>query len=255
MNTVVEAVPAAMPDIPAMLSEGTKPTIVLVHGAFADASGWHGVISLLNRDGYTAIAAANPLRSLAFDAAQLSALIKSIEGEVVLVGHSYAGMVLTEAASGNSNVKALVYVAAFIPDKGESAATLSGKFPGGSLGDTLQQVALPDGGEDLYIQRAKFHAQFAADVPAETAALMAQTQRPITEAALGEACTVTTWRTIPSFTIYGSDDRNIPAAAQVFMAERAKVVRAVEIRGASHVLMISHPNEVADLIEAATEAR
>ncbi|OEO30711.1 alpha/beta hydrolase [Devosia insulae DS-56] len=246
---------AAVLGAPAALAQADKPTIVLVHGAFADASGWNGVISQLNKDGYTTIAAANPLRSLAGDAAELSALVKSIKGDVVLVGHSYAGLVVTEAASGNSNVKALVYVAAFIPDVGESAATLSAKFPGSTLGDTLQPVDLPDGGKDLYIKQAKFPDQFAADVPLDVAALMAQTQRPITEAALGGVSTVASWKTIPSFSIYGSGDLNIPAAAQVFMADRAKVVKAVEIDNASHVLMISHPGEVVELIEAAAKAR
>lgn len=246
---------AAVLGAPAALADTKKPTIVLVHGAFADASGWNDVIARLNRDGYTTIAAANPLRSLAGDAAELSALVKSIKGDVVLVGHSYAGLVVNEAADGNTNVKALVFVAAFIPDIGESAATLSAKFPGSTLGDTLNSVELPGGGKDLYIQPAKFPEQFAADVPLETAALMAQTQRPITEAALGGASTVAAWKTIPSFSIYGSGDLNIPAAAQGFMAERARLVKAIEIDNASHVLMISHPREVTELIEEAATAR
>lgn len=232
-------------------AKSTKPTIVLVHGAFADASGWNGVISRLNKQGYATIAAPNGLRSLASDAAEVAGLIDSIKGDIVLVGHSYGGLVITEAANARPHVKALVYVAGFIPDVGESAATLSGKFPGGTLGDTLQQVPLVDGGVDLYIDQAKFAAQFAADVPLDVARLMAQTQRPITQAALAGASTVAPWKALPSFTIYGSADRNIPPAAQAFMADRAKVVKATEIEGASHVLMISHPAEVAAIIEAA----
>ncbi|HEV2517698.1 MAG TPA: alpha/beta hydrolase [Devosia sp.] len=228
-----------------------KPTIVLVHGAFADASGWGGVIARLNKDGYQTIAAANPLRSVAGDAAALSALVKSIDGEVVLVGHSYGGLVITEAANGNANVKALVYVAAFIPEVGESAFVLSGKFPGSTLGDALQPVPLADGNVDLYIQPPKFHDQFAADVPADATGLMAATQRPVTQAALEELTTVATWKSIPAYTVYGSADHNIPAGVQEFMAERAKVVDAVAIEGGSHALMVSHPDEVAALIEEA----
>ncbi|GLQ57074.1 alpha/beta fold hydrolase [Devosia nitrariae] len=231
--------------------EPAKPTVVFVHGAFADSSGWNGVISQLNRDGYSTIAAANPLRSLGGDAASVSAVLKSIPGEVVLVGHSYGGLLITEAANGNDNVKALVYVAGFIPEAGESAFTLSTKFPGSTLGDALQPVALANGGVDLYIQPAKFHAQFAADIPKDVAALMAATQRPVTQAALSELTTVATWKAVPAFTIYGSDDLNIPAAVQSFMADRAGVVKAVEIPGGSHALMISHPDEVAAIIQEA----
>jgi pimeloyl-ACP methyl ester carboxylesterase len=228
-----------------------KPTIVLVHGAFADASGWNGVISQLNKDGYHTVAAANPLRTLSGDAAAVSALVKSIKGEVVLVGHSYGGLVITEAANGNDNVKALVYVAGFIPEVGESAFVLSGKFPGSTLGDALQPVPLADGNVDLYIQPSKFHDQFAADVPADVTALMAATQRPVTQAALEELTTVATWKSVPSFTVYGSADYNIPAAVQSFMADRAKVGKAVAIEGGSHALMVSHPDEVTGLIEEA----
>ena len=231
--------------------DAAKPTIVLVHGAFADASGWGGVIARLNKDGYQTIAAANPLRSVSGDAAALSALVKSIDGEVVLVGHSYGGLVITEAANGNANVKALVYVAAFIPEVGESAFVLSGKFPGSTLGDALQPVPLADGNVDLYIQPPKFHDQFAADVPADVTALMAATQRPVTQSALEELTTVATWKIVPSYTVYGSADYNIPAAVQEFMAERAKVGNAVAIEGGSHALMVSHPDEVTALIEEA----
>lgn len=234
--------------------DAAKPTIVLVHGAFADASGWNGVIARLNSDGYQTIAAANPLRTLSGDAATVSAVVKSIPGDVVLVGHSYGGLVITEAADGNANVKALVYVAGFIPDTDESAFSLSTKFPGSTLGDALQPVPLPDGNVDLYIQPAKFHDQFAADVSDEVTALMAATQRPVTQAALEELTTVATWKDIPAFTVYGSADYNIPAAVQEFMAERAGVAKAVAIEGGSHALMISHPDEVAALIEEAASA-
>jgi pimeloyl-ACP methyl ester carboxylesterase len=232
-----------------------KPTIVLVHGAFADSSGWNSVVEKLSRDGYRVIAAANGLRSVKKDAVTISAVVRSIKGPVVLVGHSYGGPVITEAANGNGNVKALVYVAAFAPDTGESSLTLSAKFPGSTLGNALMPVALPDGNEDLYIQVDKFHAQFAADVPAAQAHVMALTQRPITLSALGEPSGVVAWKTIPSYMIYGSADRNIPAAVMKFMAERAKAKKTVIVEGASHALMVSQPDKVASLIEDAATAR
>ena len=233
-----------------------KPTVVLVHGAFADASSWNGVIKRLHDKGYTVIAAANELRSVKGDAAAVSSLVKSIHGPVVLVGHSYGGPVISEAASGLANVKALVYVAAFAPDVGENAAELSGRFPGSSPGSALAPpVALADGGKDLYIEQDKFHAQFAADVPAAQASLMAVGQRPVTDAALHEASTSAAWKSIPSWFIYGSADLNIPPAAQAFMAKRAHSRRTVVIEGASHVVMVSHPAEVAALIEQAARAK
>lgn len=229
-----------------------KPTIVLVHGAFADASSWNGVVDILEKDGYPVVAAANPLRGVKNDGDYIAALVSSIGSPVVLVGHSYGGSVISEAAADRKNVKALVYVAAFAPEVGETAAELSGKFPGSSLGPTLAKpVALSAGGSDLYIQRDKFHDQFAADVPAAEARLMATTQRPITEAALNEAQANAAWKTIPNWFIYGDADKNIPPRALEFMAERAHARKAVAVKGASHVVMISHPAAVAALIEEA----
>lgn len=232
-----------------------KPTIILVHGAFADSSGWNDVVSRLNRDGYRVVAAANPLRALGSDAETVSALVKSIRGPVILVGHSYGGEVITEAANSAGNVEALVYVAGFLPEAGESALSLSGKFPGGTLAAALAPVVLPDGDEDFYIQPAKFQAQFAADVPAVKAALMAATQRPVTGRALSDMATAPTWKRLPSYVIYGSADRNIPAETQRFMAERARARRIVAVEGGSHALMVSHPDKVAALIEDAASAR
>jgi pimeloyl-ACP methyl ester carboxylesterase len=231
-----------------------KPTIVLVHGAFAESSSWNDVITLLSRDGYHSIAAANPLRGVASDAASVAAVVESIPGDVVLVGHSYGGLVITQAANGQPKVKALVYVAGFAPAAGESAFTLAAQFPGSTLGDALIPVALPDGGTDLYIDPAKFHAQFAADVPADKARLMAATQRPVTAAALNGPSGAAAWETLPTYVIYGSEDRNIPAAVVTFMAERAKARKTVGIEGASHAIMVSHPAEVAALIEEAAAA-
>lgn len=230
-----------------------KPTIVLVHGAFAESAGWTGVIAELKRNGYDAIAIGNPLRSLAGDAAAVRAAVQSIPGSVVLVGHSYGGLVITGAANGAENVKALVYVAAFLPQAGESAFGLSAQFPGSTLGDALQPVDLPDGGQDLYIQSAKFHDQFAADVPEEQTVLMAATQRPVTLAALQDTSGEASWKNLPSYVIYGTEDRNIPAQLEAFMAKRAGAVETVPIEGGSHALMVSHPHEVASLILEAAE--
>ncbi|MBA3961201.1 MAG: alpha/beta hydrolase [Chthoniobacterales bacterium] len=224
-------------------------TVVLVHGAFAESSSWDGVIPKLEAKGYKVIAAANPLRSLKTDADFVGGVVASIEGPVVLVGHSYGGAVITNAASGHANVKALVYIDGFAPEPGETAVALSGQFPGSTLAPALAHpVALPGGGKDLYIDGQKFRAQFAADVAEPAAKLMFTTQRPITEAALNEPAGEATWKTIPSWFIYGSLDKNIPPAAHAFMAKRAHAKETVEIKGGSHVVMISHPDKVADMI-------
>jgi len=229
-----------------------KPTIVLVHGAFAESASWNGVVDELAKGGYTVVAAGNPLRGVASDGAYLAALLKSIQGPVVLVGHSYGGAVISAAAAGAANVRALVFVAAFAPDAGESCLALTGKFPGSTLPPALAPpVALADGGEDLYIQQDKFPHQFAADVPAAQAHAMAATQRPIKSAALAEAAGEPAWKTIPSWAIYGSADLNIPPEAMAFMADRAHAKKVVVVKGASHVVMVSHPREVAALIRQA----
>jgi pimeloyl-ACP methyl ester carboxylesterase len=233
-----------------------KPTIVLEHGAFADASSWDGVLTDLRRDGYPVVAAANPLRSPSSDAASLRALIEHIKGPVILVGHSYGGSVISEAAAGEANVKALVYVAAFLPAPGESALQLTNQFPGSMLPATLDPVPFTnaDGstGTDLYIQQDEFRHQFAADVPADQAALMAETQRPIAQAALTEKATVAAWETIPSWDVVTTEDLNIPPAAQEFMAERAHA-HVTEV-AASHSVAVSHPHIVAGVIEKAARA-
>jgi pimeloyl-ACP methyl ester carboxylesterase len=225
-----------------------KPTIVLVHGAFADSSSWNAVISTLLAYGYPVVAAANPLRGVKHDSAHLASLLKTIEGPIVLVGHSYGGMLISNAATGNRNVEALVYVAAFVPDEGERAADLAGRFPGSSLGETLTAVPLPDSGTDLYIRQERFHAQFAADLPGGQAHLMAVSQRPIAELALNEPSDAPAWKTTPSWFIWGDGDKNIPPAALRFMAERAGGRELVEVEGASHALAVSHGDSVANLI-------
>ena len=258
MRSLLAGLAAAVPLLGTSAAVGAprtpKPTIVLVHGAFADSTSWGGVISRLEHDGYPVVAAANPLRGVRSDAASVATLVRSVRGRVVLVGHSYGGPVITEAAKGNAEVVALVYVAGFLPLPGESSLSLSKQFPGSTLGETLQPVALPDGDEDLYIAPSRFGAQFAADVPPGEAAIMAAAQRPVTLSALGEPSTVATWQTLPSYVVYGSADRNIPAAAMRFMSDRAHARKVVEIPGASHAVMVSHPAEVAQLIEQAASA-
>lgn len=243
-----------MPAISSAQNAAAKPTIVLVHGAFADASSWDGVSSRLIADGYKVVGAANPLRGVKSDATYVSGIVKGIAGPVLLVGHSYGGSVISAAANGNDNVKGLVFVAAFAPEAGESALALTSQFPGSTLGTALAQpVALPDGGKDLYIDQAKFRQQFAADVPAAKARLMAAAQRPVTEAAITEAAGEPAWKNLPSWFVYGKADKNIPEAALAYMAQRAHSQQTVVIPGASHVVMTSHPAEVSKLIETAAQ--
>ncbi len=233
-----------------------KPTVVLVHGAFAESSSWNGVIGQLEKDGYPVVAVANPLRGVKSDGEYVRKVIAGLKTDVVLVGHSYGGSVINEAAANSSNVKSLVFVAAFAPEKGETAAGLSGKFPGSTLAPTLAEpVALEDGAKDLYIQQDKFHDQFAADVSAADAKLMAATQRPITDKALGEEAGVASWKNLPSWFVYGDADRNIPPEALQWMADRAKSKETIVVKGASHVVMVSHPDKVAKIIEDAASAR
>lgn len=236
------------------LADTSTPTIVLVHGAFADSSSWNAVIPALRDQGYPVIAAANPLRSVATDAASIANVVASIPGPVILVGHSYGGIVISTAATGLANVKALVFVAAFAPEAGENAVGLSGQFPGSTLGAALAPLPLPDGDVDLSINPDAFWAQFAADLPEDQAALMAVTQRPVTQGALTEGAGDPAWKSIPSWFVYAELDRNIPAALVAFMADRAGAVEAVEVEGASHVVMLSQPQAVADVILQAVEA-
>ena len=232
-----------------------KPTVILVHGAFAESSSWNDVIDVLVADGYTAIAAANPLRGIGPDASQASDLVLSVEGPVVLVGHSYGGAVITNVDRSAGDIRALVFVAGFAPDTDDSAATLSGRVPGSTLGETLQFVDLGEHGRDMYIAQDKYHSQFCADLPAPQAAQMAVTQRPVTESALGETSgSDPLWKDIPSWFIYGELDKNIPADSHAFMAERAGSKRTLEVKGASHVVGMSHPVDTARLILEAARA-
>ncbi|MGR0220135.1 alpha/beta fold hydrolase [Agromyces sp. ZXT2-6] len=227
-----------------------QPTVVLVHGAFAESASWNGVIERLQTEGVTSVAVANPLRSLAGDAAYVRDVIASIDGPVVLVGHSYGGMVITEASAGNDRVAALVYASAFVPDTGDSAFSLSASAPGSTLGEALDAHPVSTGGVEFAIRRDRFREQFAADVPVPVAGLMGATQRPATETALRDAvqAAVPGWRERPSWHVFGSEDRNIPVAVFRAGAEKAASRGTTEITGASHAISVSQAEAVADTI-------
>lgn len=231
-----------------------KPTIVLVHGAFAESASWNGVIHRLHTTGHRVIAAANPLRSLSTDAAAVADLLAGIQGPIVLAGHSYGGAVITNAARDHADVKALVYVAGLAPDKGENTPDLTGKYPGATLGEHLYEVPLADGTADVYVHQNAYHQHFCADLNAEQAALYAATQRPFNTAALDEGSGEPAWKTVPTWFIYPELDLAIPAQTFRFMAERAQARAAVEVPGASHALPASQPDAVADFILQAAAA-
>jgi pimeloyl-ACP methyl ester carboxylesterase len=230
-----------------------KPTIVLVHGAFADSSSWRYVASKLTDEGYPVLAPANPLRGIAEDSAYLSSVLATIDGPVVLVGHSYGGAVITNAATGNANVKALVFIAAFALDSEESLAAISARFPNSDLGSSLlpRPYPLADGttGTDLYIQPAKFRDVFARDLSVGTTTTMAQTQRPLSGAAFTAQSSTPAWKTIPSWYMVATKDRAIDPEAERFMAQRAGS-HTVEVK-ASHAVSLSRPGAVVSLITEA----
>jgi len=246
-----------------------KPTIVLVHGAWADSSSWDGVIPILKHDGYKVDAPPNPLRSLSSDSAYLASYLQTVKGPVVLVGHSYGGAVITNAATGNSAVKALVYVDAFEPADGENLETLTFAKPGSCLagGGDLKNVfkfgvdpSQPAGDYDLYIKRAPgtdfpgFDACFANDVPTAEAKVLAVIQRPLALDAFTQASGPPAWKTIPSWSLIGTQDHAIPPAELEFMAKRAHAKKIVHVK-AGHLSMVSDPKAVAKLIvEAATSS-
>ena len=233
-----------------------NPTIVLVHGSFADASGWNDVVNRLQADGYTVYCPPNLLRNIPTDAAYIRDFLGTIEGDVVLAGHSYGGAVITNAAKGLSNVKALVYIAAFALDEGESVQQAT--VLAGSTANLLEAVDIrpfPDAGEgngDAYLKLEIFHDVFCQDLPAEQAAAMAAGQRPGALASLVTPSGPPAWKDILSYYMVASQDRVIDPAAERIMAERAGAT-IVEI-DSSHVAMISHPDEVADLIRRAATA-
>ena len=225
-----------------------KPTIVLEHGAWADGSSWSGVVTRLQQDGYTVDVPPNPLRGPDSDSAYLASYLATVPGPVVLVGHSYGGFVTTNAATGNTNVKALVYVDAYIPAQGDTINSLTAQFPGSQITPAaLNFVPSPGGVTDAYIKPSLFRSILANDLPASQAAELAATQRPIAATALTEPSGPPAWATIPSWDVIGTADHASPPAAQEFMAARAHA--SVTKIDASHLSMISHPGTVANVIE------
>ena len=219
-------------------------TVVLVHGGFVDGSGWQGVYGLLKEDGYNVAIVQNPTLSLEGDVAATKRVIEAQDEPVILVGHSYGGAVITEAGN-DPNVAALVYIAAFAPDKGESVNTLIGGFPK----DGPAPPILPPQDGFLFLDREKFHDSFAADVNAELAAFMADSQVPWGVDALGGTISEAAWRSKPSWYLVATDDRMIPPPAQREMSERAGAT--VEETAASHSLYVSQPEAVAGIVKKA----
>jgi pimeloyl-ACP methyl ester carboxylesterase len=230
----------------------SKPTVVLVHGAFGDASSWRPVFDLLDGDEYTVLAPANPLRGVASDAAYLGALIDQLDGPVVLVGHSYAGSVIT-VAGASDKVAGLVYVGALVPDEGESVTDLQARFPSLAMGPILQPTPLPDGGVELSVNPERFHDVFIADVPDADAAFMAHAQRPILATAFEEPAATAAWHTTPSWAVVGTADRPVAPELQRFEYARAGST-VTEVEGASHFVMLSKPDIVAGVIRDAAMA-
>jgi pimeloyl-ACP methyl ester carboxylesterase len=235
-----------------------KPTVVLVHGAWADGSSWNRVTKRLQADGYTVAVPPNPLRSLSGDSTYLASFLGTISGPIVLAGHSYGGAVITNAATGDTNVKALVYVDAFIPDQGQSLAQLTA--PGScfyvqNLHDVFNFLPIPGAPSDdldVFVKPDLFPGCFANGLPAKKGAVLAAEQRPITTAALNESSGVPAWKTIPSWAVVGLDDHVIPPAGQLAMANNAGA-EITEIR-APHLSMLSDPAAVTKVIEQAAKA-
>jgi pimeloyl-ACP methyl ester carboxylesterase len=234
----------------------STPTIVLVHGAFADASGFAGVIRELQRAGHTVVAPPNPLRSLAFDAAAVAALVGALSGPVVLVGHSYGGAVISQAAAVLDNVTALVYLAAFGLDAGESCASVQQPFSPSLLSSTSYPTTYDapgaPQGPDLYISKERFRETFCADVPVDVAEVMFATQRPLSLAALTENARAAGWKTKPSWYLVSEHDNAIPPDCERFMAER--MTATTKSIAGSHTAFIAQPVTVAGFIAEAMSA-
>jgi pimeloyl-ACP methyl ester carboxylesterase len=227
----------------------SKPTIVLVHGAFGDASSWRGVFDILGGGEYTLLAAALPLRGVASDVAYLEAVIDQLDGPVVLVGHSYAGCVITDAGISDK-VAALVYVNAFMPDAGESITDLQSRFPSLVMGNFLLPRPLPDGSVELSVDPDRFQNVFCADVPDDVAAFMAHAQRPLAASVFEERAVAAAWRTKPTWSVFGTGDHPIALELHRFTNGRAGSA-VTEIEGASHFAMVSKPEVVAGVIRDA----
>lgn len=256
-------IPAYVVTVRSDTGSGPKLSVVLIHGAWADGSSWSRVVGILQQQGYTVYAPANPLRGLLSDSAYIASFLQSIGGPIILVGHSYGGAVITNAATGNPNVKALVFVDALVPDQGETTLGLAGTPPppgqaGSCLGGDPTQVfnfvqypGAPAGDFDLYVKPSLFPSCFANDLRAKQGAILASSERPITFSAGLQKSGIPAWKTIPSWYLVGMIDNVVPPFAQLFMAHRAGST-IVQVR-AGHLSMISHPEAVADLIQQAAQ--
>ena len=227
----------------------SKPTIVLVHGAFADASIWGRVFDHLTGDGHTVLAPPNPLRGVAYDAAYTESVIGQVDGPVLLVGHSYGGAVITVAGSSDK-VAGLVYVAGVVPDEGESVNDLQGRFPSLAMGPLVRPFELPDGSVEISIDPARFPDVFGADLPAHDAAFRAISQRSVAATAFDDAATAAAWRDKPSWAVFGTGDLPVAPELHRFSYSRAGS-EVTEVDGASHLLMLSQPEIVAGVISEA----
>ena len=245
--------------VPTHASPQSLPTVVLVHGAWADTSSWDGEIAALRAKGFQARAVANPLRNLASDADTVASFVRSIDGPVVLVGHSYGGLVISEAAGDCPNVKALVFVDAYLPEPGESASMLNGQGsvlieqPEDQLFDAMPYPDAPPQAMDLLLKRNVFLESFASDLPADRASQLWATQRATSTAAVTTPSTAAAWKTIPSWAFIGTGDRIITPASKAFMAQRAGAA-VTTLDGGSHLSLVSHPDAVASVIESAAAA-
>jgi len=230
----------------------TSPTIVLVHGAFADASTWRRVYDHLAREGHTVLAPPNPLRGLPYDVSYAETLIDQVDGPVVLVGHSYGGAVITVAGSSDK-VAGLVYVAGVVPDEGESVNDLQGRFPSLAMGPLVQPVELADGSVEISIDPARFPDVFGADLPADDAAFRAISQHPVAATAFDDPATAAAWRAKPSWAVFGTGDQPVAPELHRFSYDRAGS-KVTEVDGASHLVMLSQPEIVAGVISEAVIA-
>ncbi len=229
-----------------------NPTIVLVHGAFGDASSWRPVFDRLVGDGHTVLAPPNPLRGLPYDASHTASVIDQLDGPIVLVGHSYGGAVITVAGSSDK-VAGLVYVAGVVPDEGESVNDLQERFPSLAMGPLVHPLPLPDGSVEASIDPARFHDVFCADLPDADAAFMAISQRSVSATAFDDPATAAAWRAKPSWAVFGTADRPVAPDLHRFQYERADSA-VTEVEGASHFLMLSQPDIVAGVIREAVMA-
>jgi pimeloyl-ACP methyl ester carboxylesterase len=235
----------------------TSPTVVLVHGAFADAGSWAGVAGILQSAGVTVLAPANPLRSVTTDSAYIASVISQIDGPVLAVGHSYGGAVITNAATAATNVVGLVFISAFAPDQGEKLSDVTATSADSILGTALLQRQFPTGSGDemaveLYVDPAKFHEVFAADLPAAQSAVFAASQRPVAASAFDDVTGVPAWKNLPSWAVVGTGDKAAGADITREHAQRAGS-QLTELTG-SHLAFVAQPQAVADVILTALKA-